>query len=285
MKISIIGLSGNSLFFYNKKLIHQEVGGKGYNQAIACIRNNIEVSYLSAIGNDEAGNLCENYMKNEGINSFFVRKNKPTVEAKIYVEENGDNDVTFENQDPAVLDIIDVMTFGEEIKGSDYLLLQFEVPKEVNEYAIKIAKENNVKIIINPAPIKFEIEAIKDADIITPNKNEAIHLFGLNKNDSIEDLIRVEQEYLKDKNMIIINTLGDKGIICIKDKQVIKEEAIKVDAIDTTGAGDTFNGFFISEFIKSGDFLQSIKLGILASGKEVQKRYVMDAIPKRNELF
>jgi len=286
-RVSVIGMCGNSCFYDVKNgistLVHEEVGGKGYNQAVAICRFKTKVSFLAAIGNDKNGDLCEEFMRSEGADCFFIRKNNPTLEANIYVDEQGNNDVQYSTECVAKLDRKDVQKFECEIANSDFLLLQYEYDKEVIEEAIAIAKKHHVKVVVNPAPMIYkDINLIKDADIITPNELEARTLFDANRNYSFDNIIEKEQ---KSPFQMVINTLGSDGIMLVMKEKQQSFEAIKVKAIDTTGAGDTFNGVFIASLAQGNELTKSIQNGIIASGLSVTKKYVMDAIPKYDDII
>ena len=285
-RVAIIGMSGNSLFYNNinneYKLVHEEVGGKGYNQAIACIRNGVNVSYLTAVGNDEEGLILENYMKKEGIDTFFVKKKEPTLVAKIYVDESGDNKVEYNYYKNSILDEDDVLGFEEEIKRSDCLIMQYEYPLEVIKKGIELCKKHNKMLVINPAPTKYDdIDIVKNADFITPNKEESMYLFLKNRKYSKSKLIKEEK---KSGIKCIINTLGKDGILLVNQSEYKEYSSIDVNAVDTTGAGDTFNGVFVATYLITNDLDYSIQRGVIASGLSVTKHYVMNAIPSNIEI-
>lgn len=280
-RCAIIGMSGNSLFYdvseKGATLVHQEVGGKGYNQAIACIRNGIKVSYLTAVGRDKTGEILEKFMIDEGIDTYFVKKDKPSLEASIYVDKDGNNKVIYDQENVSVLTKEDVDGFEDEIKRSDCLLLQFEYSKEVIEEAIKLAKKHNKIVVINPAPMIYpDLELVKDADFITPNEEEAYKLFDINRNNSFSNVL--EREAKSGLNCVL-NTVGSKGVVAVNGGFVTSYEPIKVNPIDTTGAGDTFNGVFVASLLRGVALDASIKRAIIASGLSVTKKYVMGAIP------
>lgn len=150
-KISVIGICGNSIFmdvdhFHEKgetlqaKNVFEEIGGKGINQAVACAKMGADVSFLGAVGDDSDGKKCCRTAKEFKINGFFrVKKAKKTTFAVILTDKKGENQVTgFRN---AELTAEDVVSFEDEIANSDVLLLQHEVPEEVNEMAVEIAKK------------------------------------------------------------------------------------------------------------------------------------------------
>ncbi|MBR6509472.1 MAG: ribokinase [Clostridia bacterium] len=273
VKIAVIGICGNSIFmnvdhFHQKgetiaaNSVFEEIGGKGINQAVAAAKMGANVSFLGAIGDDGDGEKCRQTAKEYGINGFFAQKNKMrTTFAVILTDKNGENQVTGFRS--AELEAKDVLDFEDEIANSDILLLQHEVPEEVNECAIEIAKKHNVKVILNPAPIRPIAD--KNAEVI----------FAVTPNEQERQAININQF----KN--VITTLGKNGC-SINDKNFIK--AIKVNPIDTTGAGDTFNGVFAVCLAEGMDIETACKYAVCASGISVTKKGVLTAIPTREEI-
>lgn len=272
-KISVIGICGNSIFmnvdhFHEKgetlvaNSVHEEIGGKGINQAVACSKMGAEVSFLGAIGDDIDGEKCKQTAIDFGINGCFaVKKGMKTTFAVILTDKNGENQVT--GYRCAELCVDDVVSFENEIASSDILLLQHEVPEAVNEIAIEIANKHNVKVILNPAPIRPIPDKITESVFaVTPNEQE-------------KQAINTNQF----KN--VITTLGKNGC-SINYKTFIK--AIDVNPIDTTGAGDTFNGVLAVCLAEGKDIETSCKYAVCASGLSVTKKGVLNAIPTREEI-
>lgn len=292
-KISIIGLSGNSLFYELDKLpikgetlkakdFYMEVGGKGYNQAIACKRLGLDVYYLSAIGDDINGKACIEFMEKEGVNHKFVIKDAPTATASILKASDSSNEVIVYHGANNLLDINDLKQFEKYIINSDCLLLTYEIPYDVLKEAVKIAKENNILLVINPAPYIYDdLELLKEADIICPNEVE----FEQMCKTKIECINQLKEVYLKSGLGKMVITLGSKGAcICDKDKfQLI--DACKVDAIDTTGAGDVFNAALCFGLLNEMKIEEACNFASLASGISVTRKYVMNAIPNIKELI
>ena len=272
-KISVIGICGNSIFmnvdhFHEKgetlvaNSVHEEIGGKGINQAVACSKMGADVSFLGAIGDDIDGEKCKQTAIDFGINGCFaVKKGMKTTFAVILTDKNGENQVT--GYRCAELCVDDVVSFENEIASSDILLLQHEVPEAVNEIAIEIANKHNVKVILNPAPIRPIPDKITESVFaVTPNEQE-------------KQAINTNQF----KN--VITTLGKNGC-SINYKTFIK--AIDVNPIDTTGAGDTFNGVLAVCLAEGKDIETSCKYAVCASGLSVTKKGVLNAIPTREEI-
>lgn len=272
-KISVIGICGNSIFmhadhFHEKgetlvaDSVFEEVGGKGINQALAAKRMEADVSFLAAIGDDENGRKCIKTAKENGINADFkIKRGKATPFAFILTDKSGENRVT--EYKSAELDEDDVLSFEKEIASSNILLIQQEVPSVVNEKAVKLARKHNVKVILNPAPMRYiPDEMAENIFAVTPNEQEIQAI----------DISRF-------KNCII--TLGKKGCL-INGK--ISIPGIEVKAIDTTGAGDTFNGVFAVCIAKGMSLKEACRYAVTASGISVGKKCVLNAIPYREEI-
>lgn len=271
-KISVIGICGNSIFmnvdhFHENgetlaaENAYEEIGGKGINQAIAASRMGAEVSFLAAIGDDSDGKKCRRCAKENNIKGIFKTKDEKTTFACILTDKHGENRVTVYRA--AELSPEDVLDFECEIAESDLLLLQHEVPAEVNEAAVKLAKKHNVKVILNPAPIRQISDGIAESVFtVTPNEQERQAI----------DVSRFQN---------CITTLGSRGC-SINDEVFI--ESIKVQAVDTTGAGDTFNGVLAVCIAEGMDLKTACKYAVTASGLSVTKKYVLNSIPTRKEI-
>ena len=273
VKIAVIGICGNSVFMCADHFhengetvvadsVYDEVGGKGSNQAVAAVRMGARASFLAAIGDDSGGEVCEQTLTSNGVDgSFKIKKGKRTPFAYILTDKHGENRVT--EYKSAELEVQDVLDFEESIAEADILLLQHEVPHEVNEAAVALAKKHHVRVILNPAPFRdVPKEFAKDIFAVTPNEQEA---------QGIKDI-----EF---ENKII--TLGKKGCE-INGKTVVS--SIDVKAVDTTGAGDTFNGIFAVCIAEGMDIEKACRYAVIGSGLSVSRRYVLEAIPYREEI-
>ena len=272
-KISVIGICGNSIFmsvdhFHEKgetiaaKSFFEEIGGKGFNQAVACAKMGAEVSFLGAIGDDIDGEKCKQTAKEYGVNGFFaVKKRMKTTFAVILTDKYGENQVT--GYRSAELSVEDVLGFEKEIANSDILLLQHEVPPEVNETAICLAAKHHVKVILNPAPVRqISKETASYVFAVTPNEQE-------------------RQSIVPAQFCNCITTMGAKG--CDINGN-ITIPALPAKAIDTTGAGDTFNGVLAVCIAEGQELEEACRWAVCASGLSVTKNYVLNAIPTRKEI-
>ncbi len=272
-KISVIGICGNSVFMYADHFhengetlvadsVFEEIGGKGINQAVAAKRMGAEVSFLCAISDDANGEKSIAVAKENGINAHFkIKKGRATPFAFILTDKNGENRVT--EYKSAELEVEDVISFEEEIAKSDMLLLQQEVPSSVNEKAIELADKYGVKVILNPAPIReIPDKMAEKVFMVTPNEQE---------------MQAIDMKRFKN----CITTLGKKGCLI---NGVDSISGIEVKAIDTTGAGDTFNGALAVCIAEGMSLADAAKYAVTASGISVGRKYVLNAIPYREEI-
>ena len=271
-KIAVIGLVGESVFMTvdrhqavgetaHATSIHREWGGKGYNQAVAAARFGAEVSFLGAVSASDVEAVSA-AAASDGITPVLIPKSEATAYAAIVTDKTGDNRVTVFGG--AKLTATDVEAFRENIESADILLLNNEVPEEVNLLAAEIAASASTRIIINPAPArKISDRLVRAAELLTPNEHEA--------------------SAIAEKEKLIV-TLGGDG--CLISSLGITVPIYDVGTpTDTTGAGDTFSGTLAVALAEDCDLLTSCRIASAASAIEVTRRYVMPAIPKREETL
>lgn len=269
-KISIIGIAGESVFLTLDSFgkigetvvasdIHREIGGKGFNQAIAVARYGIECSFLCAVNEKDVW-LYSKTAKDIGINPFFIGKKESTPYAVIATDKSGENTVTVYRG--ATLEEKDLDLFAEEIKSSDILLINNETPISVNERAVNIAKANGVKVVLNPAPKRdYQKDFLEKIDLFTPNQHEIRGLEGFDN---------------------VIVTLGDKGCYIKSINKTVSAKKVKV--VDTTGAGDTFNGVLCSAIACGCDIESACEKANVASAIKVGRKYILNGIPFKKEI-
>lgn len=288
-KIAVIGLSGESIFikvdhFHEDgetiigQTFNKEYGGKGYNQAVAAKRFEAKVSFLTLVGDDDIGNEVEKSLDKEGIKNLCIKRlNSKSAYACIIIDKNGNNQVTCYPGVSSQMTKEDVLLFENEIATSKYLLLQLETSDEALVQAIELAKKYDTLIILNPAPAhKLPHNILKDCYLITPNEQEFKTLFDVVANE--ENLLKIDL-----KNIIV--TLGNKGSLLKKDNQVIKIDAINVNAVNTTGAGDTYNGVLTASLLEGYNLIDAAKLASMASSISVTREFVIDSIPYKEEIL
>lgn len=286
-KIAVIGLSGESIFMkmdhFNEEgetvvanTYHVEYGGKGYNQAVAAKRYGANVSFLTLCGDDEIANKVEETLNNEGIKSFVIkRKNKKSASACIMIDKDGRNRVVCYPGVSSEMNENDVLLFEDEIKTSKILLLQLEISDESLFKSIELANKYNTLVILNPAPFKqLPQRILKQVSLLTPNEHEAKLLFGIEDPSLINKL-----EY---DNVVI--TLGDKGSIVKEKEKIYHINSKKVVPLNTTGAGDTYNGVLAAALLDGNNLFEACSIASTAASISVTKEFVIDSIPYKEEI-
>lgn len=275
-KILVVGIVGESVFMkcdhFHKKgetikveSIYTEIGGKGFNQALTIKRLGGEVKFVCALGNDLLKDKIINEINKLNVPmTYFVDKNNQSAYATILTNKQGDNQVSV--YQGAQLSINNLQSIYKEIDDVDYVLLQLEIPYDVNLEIAKYAKSKNKKVILNPAPIADIEELLNYCDIITPNEIEVISLFGENY-----------RERLINQNFTTIVTRGSKPIILIQN-MVEEFPTEKVIVKDTTGAGDAFNGALVYNLAREKNIKESIKFASSIASNTVQYDYVLPGI-------
>lgn len=269
-RIAVIGLTGNTVFMgvphfhtggetVHARDFHSEFGGKGFNQAVAAARQGAQVSLLTAIGTDDAPSLYR-FLVSENVDGVLAVKKIPSAHATILTDGTGETRVTV--FPGARLDRLDVEGFADRIAKADFLLLNNEVPEEVNLRAAEIAAEHNVRIIYNPAPARDLAPELKRSTwMFTPNEFEAAALDG------------VPGE--------IVTTLGAAGCRIRSTGEIVPA----VDCgkpVDSTGAGDTFTAVLAVHLAEGASLGEACAAANEAAGRSVTVRYVLPSLPRRN---
>ena len=223
-------------------------GGKGSNQAIAAARLNGDISFITKVGKDSHSEMAFNLYKEAGVKTHSIIQDDKlfTGVAGIMIDEDGNNAINIISGAAEHLVNSDIDNHIETIKKSEIFLTQMETPDETTIYALKKAKENGCTTVLNPAPArKIDEENFQLVDFFTPNETEAE--FYLNKKiKSEQDIKDAAKEFLKKGVKNIIITLGEKGVYFANKNEEYFIDALKLkdEVIDTTGAGDAFNGAF-----------------------------------------
>ncbi|WP_129044571.1 ribokinase [Companilactobacillus metriopterae] len=264
-------------------------GGKGANQAIAAVRAGAEASFISKVGGDHAADFMFETFKKDGLNMehVIVDENVGTGKAYILLDENGQNSILVyggANQAITPAEIDDTKDF---IAEADCIIAQFEVPLETITEAFKIAKDNGVVTILNPAPAKKEIpaELIALSDVIAPNETEAEIITGVKVED--EASMQKAADALHEMGVgTVVITVGDKGsFYSFKDGKSGFVDAFKVKAVDTTAAGDTFIGYLSANLEKDmSNIEEAMKIASKASSITVQEQGAQNSIPHKSKI-
>ncbi len=262
-------------------------GGKGCNQAVAIARLGAKVNFISKIGKDSYGKLALNTLTKNKINTEGVIQDEKlqTGVAGILVDKNsGKNAINVIVGAPSTLKIDQVNKHVNFIKNSKIFLTQLEVPKDVTLHCLKIAKENGCLTILNPAPAsEISKEFYNNIDYFTPNETEAEFYTGIKITNEKEAKQAVDKLINLGIKKVII-TLGEKGLFYSDGKEEIFLKAIPVKAIDTTGAGDAFNGGLAFGLSKEKPIKECLELANKVAGLSTTKLGAGDSMPFINDI-
>lgn len=304
--VIVVGSCVVDLNFYTKALptVGQTVtgsfetglGGKGFNQAVASARSGASTLFIGAVGDDSFGRQFEEF-KQENLTIELIKlKREVTGAASINIDQSGNNNIVVSLGANKKLKLQHILKFKENFKKASVLLLQRENSDELINSVIRFARSvnKNIKIILNPAPYSPDCKISQQVDYLTPNETEFVGIhktapFWFEKDSSIikETLDRLILNYkpsIKYDNLII--TLGAFGSYVFDkvtwDGKILPP--LKVKAIDTTGAGDAFNGAFAAGLVLFDTELKAIKLATIVSGLSVTKKGTSKSIPSHKEI-
>lgn len=261
-------------------------GGKGANQAVAASRLGGVVTLICKTGDDIFGKQSVMQYAAENIKTDYVSSDPrhPSGVALITVDSYGENCIVVASGANASLLPADIDKAVTEIESSGLVLMQLEIPIETVEYVAEMAHAKNIKVILNPAPARaLSDRLLKNVYIIVPNRNEAEILSGI----KVTDLASARQaaDIISAKGVdIVVVTLGTQGALIKEQEDYHYVEACKVDAIDTTAAGDTFCGALCVGLSEGKTILESVQLAASAAAVTVTRMGAQASIPFRNEL-
>jgi len=290
--VADISFSGNKIPSIGETIIGSNYnvgpGGKGCNQAIAIARLGGTVSFISKLGKDAYGDLATNTLQENNIDTsnIIYSNNLQTGVAGIMVDKvTGKNAINVITGAPSTLTIDEVEKYIEVIKKSKIFLTQLEVPKEVTLHCLKKAKEKEVITILNPAPAStISNEFFKYIDYFTPNETEAEFYTGI-KISNEKEAKKASSKLLKLGLNKVIITLGEKGLFYSDGKEDIFIKALPLNkVIDTTGAGDAFNGALAYALSQNKSIKESLNLANQVAGLSTLKIGAGDAMPELKDL-
>lgn len=230
-------------------------GGKGGNQAMAAARAGADVTFVARVGDDELGEAAIAGLRNESIEVGFVTRDPdhPTGVALIMVDRSGENAISVAPGANANLSVGDVEAARPAIESADVLLMQLETPIPAVERAAAIASAAGTAVILNPAPARsLAASLLSNVDVLTPNEGESAFLTG-----KVEPAAAAER--LRESGVrAVVVTLGPRGALVHSGKVEYSVAGFPVTAIDSTAAGDAFNGFLAVSLAEGLDLTQAV---------------------------
>ena len=297
-KILFCGTTNLDYFIYGKSLptegvtikghFEQNSGGKGANQAVACSKLGNKPFFYTRLSNDMAGKYLYSSLLSSGVkkNAIKIVKNNKSGVALIFVDENARNLIGIApgvNEKMPKLEINKALKF---LKKNDIVVCEMGIPIVSIKGILKQSKNKKIITIFNPAPVTGKLlkKDYERIDFITPNEHEAFELTNIKiKNKKNAKKAANKLRNLGCKNVII--TLGENGAYAIFDNNEIYINAPKVRAIDTTGAGDAFNGAFAFGLSKGLSAKDALKLSIFVGSLSTTKKGCQPAMPTLNDLI
>ena len=261
-------------------------GGKGANQAVAAARLGAAVSFIARIGDDAIGRQMKTGFANDGIDVSAVELDDklPTGIAIIYVSDEGENSIGLSTEANGALDTAMVKRHEAMIAGAHTLLLQLEVPLESVFEAAKLARSHGTRVVLNPAPAQpLSADLLALVDLLTPNQTEAERLTGVKvtgEASAAQASARFHQMGIAD----VMITLGSQGVYCSNGQQQALIPGFRVEAVDTTAAGDTFNGALLAAELAGADFHSAVRFAHGAAALSVTRFGAQSSIPGKQEV-
>lgn len=285
MKIKRMPLPGETLSALGKS---SAAGGKGANQAVSAARSGAQTYFVGEVGKDSGGEMMLKDLRENGIDVSGIKVNDQvgTGSAAILLDENGQNSILVYGGANQALSVADVTAAKKQIMEADFVVAQFETPQAATLKAFELAKANGVTTILNPAPAhEIDPAVLKLTDLIIPNETESQALTGIIITDETSMLMSAAKfAKMGVRNLII--TVGAKGAFYCTQDGYNFIPAFKVNAVDTTAAGDTFIGALSSQLKPDmSNIEKALVYAQRASSLAVQKMGALPSIPTKDQIM
>ena len=261
-------------------------GGKGANQAVAAVRMGGTVSFICSVGDDIFGQNALKGYKKEGLNvdGCMLAAGSPSGVALITVNKEGENEIVVASGANNLLSESHISAHSARITSADIVLTQLETPIEVVKHLAAICKNSGQRFVINPAPAQPLSDEILDGlFLITPNETESKLLTGIDVNDEQSAELACKRFLSKGVQNVII-TMGSNGAFFMNATEKMLISPPKVTAVDTTAAGDIFNGTLVVFLAQGLSWQESITLANKAAAISVTKMGAQASAPFKDEI-
>ena len=263
-------------------------GGKGANQAVAAARYGERVVFVARVGDDMFGRQTLESLRRDGIDTSCVSVDSDRMSgvALISVNDEGENSIVVASGANMALGREDIDRAAEEIRRADVVLMQLEVPMTTVEYAAEVAAAAGVPVILNPAPAPagpLGAGLLSRIDVITPNRSEATRISGIEVTDMASARRAAEAIHAMGTRRVII-TLGGEGSLIYDGGEFEHIGATRVEAVDTTAAGDTFNGVLAVGVAEGLSLARAAREASVAAAISVTRMGAQTAAPTRAEV-
>jgi ribokinase len=285
MKVARMPATGETLLGTGYRV---DYGGKGSNQAVGCARLGAKVSFVARNGSDPFGQMALGLYRDEGIDVTHVKQtpDAPTGVGFIIVEAaSGHNCITIDPGANELLTAADVSQCEAAFHGSAVVLTQLEIPVAAAEAALARGRERGAITILNSAPVRPLPPAILQlVDILTPNQSEAKVLAGLDPGADAEPEA-VAHALIRSGVKQVVMTLGENGALIVTTKSSTRVPALRMSAVDSTGAGDAFNAGLAMALACGASLEAAVQFAVVTGGLAVTREGVIPSLPRRDEVL
>ncbi|HSQ25807.1 MAG TPA: ribokinase [Anaerolineales bacterium] len=261
-------------------------GGKGANQAVAAARLGARVSMVGRVGDDSYGDVLLQSLQSDGVDTRFVQRdpNQPTGLALITVDDHGENSIVVVSGANWQVSTADIERAADEIANADALVLQLEIPLESVEYAVRLAHQRQIPVILNPAPAQaLPASLLQHVAYLVPNESEAALLSGTTVTDSHtaqEAIARIRQSGVN----TVIMTRGSQGAFVSGASGTYSVPAFQVNPVDTTAAGDAFVAGLAFGIASNQPLKQAVRLAAAAGALATTKPGAQPSLPNAAQV-
>lgn len=298
MKIAVVGSTMIDVVSYvdespeygstvTAKGFHIACGGKGANQAVAAGRLGADVLMVSALSDDLFGLTARENFKRNNLNTKYVYEIKkvPNGTVMIIVESSGQYRSVFYRGANDLLTPELILKAAEDLKKCGLIVVQLEIPLETVYATIDFANENKIPVLLNPAPMNkdFSMDAACKCDFVVPNEVELKLLTGMAV-DSIDDVRAAAKKLFSNglKNLIV--TMGERGSMWLADGVEEFVPTLKVDSVDSTGAGDAYIGCFAETYVRTGNVIDAMQRASKYAALSVTRKGTQDSYLTADEF-
>lgn len=297
-KVLVIGSSNTDMVIKTEKLpapgetilggtFLMNPGGKGANQAVAAARLGGNVTFVTKTGNDMFGSEAVQLFEKEGIEAKYISKDdkNPSGVALITVDEYGENSIVVAPGSNGTLSAKDIKDEIFDTDKSDLFLMQLEIPVATVEFVAKKASGNGNRVILNPAPAQYlSDDLLRCIYLITPNETEAEIITGIKVHDIASAEMAAKKLVEKGVKNVII-TLGASGACLLSGAQAKIIPSVPVKAVDTTAAGDVFNGAIAVAISEGMELIDAVAFANKAAAISVTRMGAQASAPYRKEII
>lgn len=280
VKSAQIPVAGQTILGDSFKVV---AGGKGANQAVAAKRLGGDVVFVTKLGKDSFGdNTCKALVE-EGFNPEYIFRDEEAASgvALINVSASGENSIVVAPGANFTFTKEDIDSVADQVRSAEIVLLQLEIPMEIVRYVVDLAYSNGVKVVLNPAPAApLDDDLLSKLYIITPNETES----GCLCRESSEDVESNARMLLSKGVKNVIVTLGGNGSLLMTPNGSMVIPALKVDAVDTTAAGDTYNGALCVALASGKTLHDAVVFATKASAISVTREGAQPSLPTLEEV-